>query len=185
MNIRPGGSEGGVGKFLLGAVLSAVSLYFFFDSVHVTTRGSGWVSSGLRGFRGGGGGGGRGLWETTSMGIVFLPFFIGIVALFYDAKKKWAWVVTWIGLAIIVIEIVSRIRFLLEIKTSHLMIMLVTFAAGSGLMLQSYRDDRRAERQRRDDERDLGLGEGPGDGGSAAGLAGKAAGADARREDVR
>ena len=159
-----------MGKFVLGLVLAATSLYFFFDSVHVTTRGNGWISGGLRGFRGGGGGGGggRGMWETTSMGIVFLPFFIGIIALFYDARKKWAWGVTWIGLAIIVIEILSRIRFMMQIKTSHLMIMFVTFAAGAGLMLQSYREERRGDRQRRKDEEDLGIGQGPGSGGGLA-----------------
>jgi len=166
--IGPGGTEGGLGKFVLGLVLAAASLYFFFDSVRVDTTGSGWISGGLRGR---GGGGGRGLWDTTSMGIVFLPFFIGIIALFYDSKKKWAWTVTWIGLAIIVIEILSRIRFMMNIKTSHLMIMFVTFAAGAGLMLQSYRDERRDERTRRKDEEDLGIGQGPG---SAGGLTGSA-----------
>ncbi len=165
--IGPGGTEGGFGKFVLGLVLSAVSLYFFFDSVRVDTTGSGWISGGLRGGRGGG----RGMWETTSMGIVFLPFFIGIVTLFYDSKKKWAWTVTWIGLAIIVIEILSRIRFMMNIKTSHLMIMFVTFAAGAGLMLQSYRDERRSERIRRKDEEDPGIGQGPD---SVGGLTGSA-----------
>ena len=52
----------------------------------------------------------------------------------------------WIGLTIIIIEILSRIQFLLKIKSSHLLIMVVTFAAGAGLMLQSYRDERRASR---------------------------------------
>ena len=130
---EPGGTPGGLQKFGLGLVLCAVSLYFFFDSVHVATQGAGWIS----GWMGRDGGGGT----TTSMGIVFLPFFVGIVALFYNAKKRWAWAVTWIGLAILIIEMLSRLRFLMNLKTSHLMIMLVTFAAGAGLMLRSYRDE--------------------------------------------
>jgi hypothetical protein len=155
--IKPGGSEGGVGKFMLGLLLSAVALYFFFDSVRMSTRGAGLISGGLRG-RGGGGG----LGETTSMGIIFLPFIVGLIALFYNAKQKWAWAVTWIGVAVLAIEILSRIRPHLEIKTSHLMIMMVTFSAGVGLILQSYRDEKRSEKQRIKDERDLGLGQGPG-----------------------
>ena len=83
------------------------------------------------------------MWNTTSMGIVFLPFMIGVIALFYNGKMRWGWVVTWIGVAIIVIEILSRIRFLIQIKTSHLLILFVTFAAGVGMMLQSYRDERK------------------------------------------
>ncbi len=136
--MNSGGTEGGGGKFALGFVLAAVSLYFFFDSVQVSTDGAGWISGAMRG----GGMGGYGMWNSASMGIVFLPFFIGVVALFYDARKVWAWYVTWIGLAIIVIEILSRLRFLMMMKTSHLLIMLVTFAAGTGLMLRSYREDR-------------------------------------------
>lgn len=153
-----------MGKFLLGLVLAAVSLYFFFDSVRVDTRGSGLISGGLRGMRGGGGGGrGGGMWETTSMGIIFMPFMIGLIALFYDSTKKWAWGLSLIGVAIIVIEILSRIRFDMTVKVSHLMIMFVTFAAGAGLMLQSYRDERRDSIRRDEDE--LGLGRGPGVGG--------------------
>lgn len=134
---QPGGTPGGLQKFGLGLLLCAVSLYFFFDSVHVETRGLGWFS-GLLG-RGGT------TWQTTSMGILFVPFFIGLVALFYDAKQRWAWALTWIGLAILVIEILSRIHFLMSVKTSHLIIMLVTFAAGAGLMLRSYRDESLAQ----------------------------------------
>ena len=142
--MNSGGTLGGGERFLLGFVLSAVSFWFFLDSVQVSTMGNGWVSGALRGGRRGGG-----IWETTSMGIVFLPFFLGVVVLFYNSKMKWGWYLTWIGLAIIAIEILSRIRFLLQMKTSHLLIMLVTFAAGAGLMLQSYREDRNTKSARK------------------------------------
>ena len=56
---------------------------------------------------------------------------------------KWAWGLLWIGITIIVIEILSRIRFEMTVKLSHLLIMFVAFfAAGSGLMIRSYRDER-------------------------------------------
>ena len=48
----------------------------------------------------------------------------------------------WIGVGILVIEVVSRIRFILEMKLSHLLLMFVAFAAGAGLMIRSYRDER-------------------------------------------
>ncbi|MEM0896780.1 MAG: hypothetical protein AAGJ79_07820 [Verrucomicrobiota bacterium] len=138
--MNSGGTLGGGERFILGFALAAVSFYFFLDSVHVHTGGGGWISGAMRG-----GGRGNRLWETTSMGIVFLPFFLGVVALFYNAKIKWGWYLTWLGLAVIAIEIFSRIRFLLDMKVSHLLIMVVTFAAGTGLMLQSYREDRNAK----------------------------------------
>ena len=136
----PGGTPGGLPKFGLGLLLCAVSLYFFFDSVHVQARGLGWFS----GMMGGG--------QTTSMGIVFVPFFIGMVALFYDAKKRWAWGLMWTGLAILVIEILSRLHFMMNVKSSHLLIMLVTFAAGAGLMLRSYRDESALQKPSKKDE---------------------------------
>ncbi len=76
---------------------------------------------------------------TTSSGIVFVPFFLGVCALFYDAKQDWAWWLTLGGLGVIVIEIISRIQFLMTMKTSHFLLMVALFAAGAGLMLRSYR----------------------------------------------
>jgi len=128
-----GGTPGGLTQFGIGLLLSALATYLFFDSVRVTTMGMGLLSGMMR-HRGGGG-----LWETTSMGILFVPFFIGVIALFYDAKMNWAWWLTGLGLAVLAIEIFSRIRFVMSMKTTHLLGMIVLFAAGAGLMLRSYR----------------------------------------------
>lgn len=123
---EPGGSPGGIGLFLSGAALSLVSVYFFVDSVRVTTFGRGVVS---RGFGGWGG--------TGSTAIVFLPLFIAVVALFYDATKRWPWGLFLLGIFILFAEILSRLEFFINLKLSHLLIMLVSFAAGLGLILRS------------------------------------------------
>ncbi|MCA9173621.1 MAG: hypothetical protein KDB14_03965 [Planctomycetales bacterium] len=128
-----GGTEGGAGQFWAGFGLSVLALYFFFDSVNATTDAHGVFGGMLR--RGGGG-----MWDTTSTGLLFVPFFLGVMALFYDASQKWAWVLMWVGLAVIVIEILSRIRFHMNVKTTFLLGVIVMFAAGAGLMLRSYRD---------------------------------------------
>ena len=130
-----GGTQGGTGKFFIGFGLSALALYLFFDSVHVATGDLGLFTALAR--RHGGGG----VWETTSMGLLFVPFFLGVLALFYDARMKWAWGLMWFGVAVLVIEILSRIRFLLNMKTTHLLGMMVLFAAGAALMIRSYRDE--------------------------------------------
>ena len=134
MKLQPGGSEGGEVKFLVGLLMSIAGLWLFFDSVNVTSGHPGLLSGALRGGRGGGGG----LWQTTSMGIVLVPLFIGVVALFFDVRRTWAWVVTWIGVAILVIEIVSRFRPEVRMKVSHGILMLVLIAGGLGLMLRAY-----------------------------------------------
>jgi hypothetical protein len=126
-----GGTNGGTGKFLTGFLLAGLATWFFLDSVLVTA-GTGWLSGAMP----------FGWWgTTTSTGFLFLPFAIGVIALFYDARKTWAWGLMYLGLAIIVIEILSRVRFMMQMKTSHLLLLITVFAAGVGLMLQSLRDE--------------------------------------------
>ena len=128
-----GGTEGGVGQFAIGFVLSIVSLYFFFNSVQVTNGTSGWISGLVTQ------GMGTGALATASMGLLFVPFFLGVVVLFYDSKKSWGWLLVWAGLGILVIEIMSRITFLFNFRASYLLLLLAVFAAGVGMMLRSYR----------------------------------------------
>jgi hypothetical protein len=140
MNLKPGGTEGGDAWFLsaAGFLLAAFGLYFFLDSVHVNGGGAGLVSGWI-----GGRGGNVSPWQTTSMGVIFVPFFLGVAWLFYDATKKPAWMLMWSGLAIVVIEILSRIRFEFSMKTTHLLLILGMTAAGVGMMIRSYREDLR------------------------------------------
>jgi len=126
-----GGTAGGVPLFFVGLILAILGGYLFFDSVRVVS-GAGVFG---RMFGGRGGGGWR---ETTSMGIIFVPLLISVIALFYNAKWRWAWYLLYVGIAVIAVEVLSRIRFLLETKLTHLIGMLVLFAAGIGLMLRSY-----------------------------------------------
>lgn len=134
--LRPGGEEGGdaLFGFGFGLLLLALGGYLFLDSVQVTSREGGWVSGAI-------GRGRQGL-ETTSMGLVFVPLFLGLVILFYNARLKLGWWLSGLGLAVIVVEILSRIRFELVMKTTHLLIILVMVAAGCGLMFRAYRTDK-------------------------------------------
>ena len=123
--MKPGGQEGGEGYFLGGVALIIAGLYFFMDSVYVTTGQygalSGMIGSGRKGM------------ETTSMGIVFLPFLLGVGVLFYDSTKKFGWWLAGLGLVMLVIEMVSRIHFRMEIKSSTFLLMFGLIAAGAGL----------------------------------------------------
>ena len=132
-NLKPGGTEGGETLFLTGGGLSlcGLGLYLLLDSVRVVSGDYGAIS-GMMNRRGGMG-------ETTSMGIIFVPFLIGAAVLFYDAAKKWAWWLAASGLAITVIEILSRIRFVLNMKTTHLLLIFVMISAGAGLLAKAYR----------------------------------------------
>ena len=129
-----GGTPGGTWLFFCGLVLAGAGLWFFLNNVHVVTRDVGLFSGAFnRGMFGGG-------MPAASTGIIFGPIFIGLVILFYDARLKWGWALFYVGLAIIVIEILSRIQFLMQMKTSNLLLMLGMVAAGIGMMLRSFRD---------------------------------------------
>ena len=128
-----GGTDGGLGLFATGFCLAALGVYFFFDSVRFTTA-PGLLSGMFGRFHGGGPG------DTTSMGILFVPFLISVIALFQDASRRWAWWLLYVGIAVIAIEVLSRMRFFMDGKLTHLLGMMVLFGAGVGLMLRSYRD---------------------------------------------
>ena len=129
-----GGTPGGTSLFFIGLVLAGAGLWFFLSNVHVVTRDVGvFYGAFNRGVFGGG-------MPAASTGVIFAPIFIGLVMLFYDARLKWGWALFYVGLAIIVIEILSRIQFLMQIKTSNLLLMLGMVAAGIGMMLRSFRD---------------------------------------------
>ncbi len=132
--MNPGGTQGGNGLFAagMGLVLAALGMYLFFDSVRVTAGNYGWVSGWLGGY--------MGSFQSTSMGVIFVPFMLGVATLFFDASKKWAWALTIVGLAIIALEILSRIRFEMNMKTSHLLMILAMIAAGFGMLARSFKD---------------------------------------------
>lgn len=133
--MEPGGTKGGEALFIwgLGIFLLGFGAYLFLDSVRVTTGNAG-VISGLISRRGGGGG----MAGTVSNALIFTPFFLGIVILFFDATKKWAWWIAGVGLIFIIVEVISRTQFMVNLKVSHMVIILGVMASGAGLILRSY-----------------------------------------------
>lgn len=136
MELKPGGRPGGEIKFLIGAAMTAVGVWLFFDSVQFTTGHGGILSRAISGGRGG-------FMETTSMGIVLVPLFAGVIALFFDVRKTWAWILTGLGLVILGIEVVSRFRPVMAIKGTHLFLLIILMAGGIGLMLRGYVEERK------------------------------------------
>ena len=135
--MKPGGTPGGNTSFLAGAglILMALGLYFLFDSVYMSSGGGGLISGTM--------GRGLGAGSTTSMGVIFVPFLLGIAILFVNAEKPWAWWLTLLGLLLIIIEMLSRIRFEMMMKTSHFLLITGMIAAGAGLIAKAFVEDSR------------------------------------------
>lgn len=79
------------------------------------------------------------------MGIVLAPLFIGVIALFFDVRRKWGWVLTGLGLVILGVEVVSRFRPVMAIKATHLFLLILMIAGGLGLMLRGYVEERKSK----------------------------------------
>lgn len=122
-----------------GIALLVAGLYFFLNSVH--------VQSGQYGVIGRWMSGGRGGYETTSMGVIFVPFLIGVGALFYDVEKRWAWWLSGLGLTLVIVETLSRIQFVMNVKVSTLLLMFVLIAAGAGLLFRGLKMQKERKRE--------------------------------------
>lgn len=133
-----GNTEGGWEKFFVGSGLLSLGVYMLLDSVRVISGGAGIVSGTIMGVWGNH----EAYAMTSSMGVIFIPLFGGLLALAYDVTQKWARWLAGIGLVLIIVEMLSRIRFFMNLKTSHLVLMIGCCAVGLGLVFASYRPHR-------------------------------------------
>lgn len=116
-----GGTQGGVGFFLLGLLLAAVGLYMLFQQVQ--------VSSGFWHFYG-----------VNAFGPSLIPLLVGIGILFFNGESVLGWGLTLVGLAIILAGILMNLE--IYFRTTSLyntLIMLGSIAAGFGLIAKSLR----------------------------------------------
>jgi len=143
--MKPGGTKGGDILFIwgLGIFLLGFGAYLFLDSVRVVAGHGGMISGFMRG---------RGMGGTLSNTLIFTPFFLGIGILFYDSKKKWAWWLTGLGIVFIILEIISRTRFHVNLKVSHMLLLLLMMAGGTGLILRSYMQSKSSDKLEQDEK---------------------------------
>jgi putative effector of murein hydrolase LrgA (UPF0299 family) len=144
--MKSGGSEGGEQALItgVGLVLFPFGFCLFLDLVQVTSAPYGWISGRM-------GRSGGGMRETTSMGLIFIPFLVGVMELFFDSKKKWIWGLAGIFLAVIFVEILSRVHFVLNMKMTSLFLVLGMLAAGAGLLACGYMVGSRLADQKADE----------------------------------
>jgi len=116
-----GGSPGGLGQFFLGLILLVVGMYLFLSRVIVFSN----------------------LWSIygfNAFGVALIPFMIGLVLLFFNAKSFAGWVLSVGSFLIIFIGIITNLTFFF-MPTNLLvtLLMLGMIAAGIGLILRSFK----------------------------------------------
>ena len=116
-----GGTEGGVGMFVLGLLMAVAGGYLLTSQVTVTS----------------------GYWRVAgynAFGLSLLPFLIGIGFLFFDGKSIVGWVLTVIGAVILFLGILMHLDIYFQ-PTSlfNTLLMLVLLVGGLGLVARSLR----------------------------------------------
>lgn len=119
-----GGTPGGLGSFLFGLILTLIGGYMLLTEIRVTT--------GFWGFRLFGG--------ISPFGATMIIFIIGVVLLFMDAKSKIGWVLAGGSLLFALIGIIANLQvYFANTSLYVLLVMLVLFFGGIGLMLRALR----------------------------------------------
>jgi hypothetical protein len=121
-----GGTPGGVGTFFLGVLLAVVGGYLVLNQVTVTSTYSFF-----------------GLWgmgRAGGFGLTMLPMLVGVGMLFFNGKSKVAWLVTFLGLAMILAAVLMSMSIVwAPTSLFNTLVMFVMLAGGIGLIIRSLR----------------------------------------------
>ena len=121
---NPGGTEGGMGMFLLGFAMAVAGAYLLTSQVTVTT-------------------GYWHLWGYNAFGLSLLPLIIGIGFLFFDGKSAVGWVLTVAGAVIVFVGILMHLDiYFRPTSLFNTILMLVLLTGGIGLVARSLRPRR-------------------------------------------
>jgi predicted membrane channel-forming protein YqfA (hemolysin III family) len=114
-----GGTEGGIGTFLLGFVMAVAGGWLLTNQVTVTS-------------------GGWRLWGYNAFGLSLLPFIAGIAFLFFNGKSIIGWLLTIAGAVIIFIGILTNLDVYFRPTTLfNTILMFVLLMGGIGLIARS------------------------------------------------
>lgn len=121
-----GGTEGGIGRFLIGLTMMVAGGYMFLNSIQVTYA-FGFSSHFVR--IGG---------INLTGGMVFVPFIFGIGMVFYNYKNVIGWGLTAASLVMMAFGVISSVKLRLNHMTSFDLLVIMTLAIGGlGLFLSS------------------------------------------------
>lgn len=121
-NLRgAGGTEGGIGMFLLGFVMAVAGAWLLTNQVTVTS-------------------GGWHFWGYNAFGLSLLPLIIGIALLFFNGRSIAGWLLSIAGAVIIFVGILTNLEiYFRPTSLFNTMMMLVLLAGGIGLVARSVR----------------------------------------------
>ena len=125
-----GGTDGGIGQFLIGLVMMCGGFYLLFSAITVQSSfGMGMRLYGFNAF-------GANYGITT--GMVMIPFIFGIGFIFYDSRKIIGWLLAGGALVALTFGVIASIQFAMRpMSAFELISILVLSIGGLGLFLRS------------------------------------------------
>ncbi|OUS30098.1 hypothetical protein A9Q99_06340 [Gammaproteobacteria bacterium 45_16_T64] len=121
-----GGTNGGIGRFLMGLTMMVAGSYMFLNAIHVTYA-FGFSTSFMR--VGG---------MSLTGGMVLVPFIFGIGIIFYNSKNFIGWGLAAASLIMLAFGVISSVKFRLDNMTSFdLLVILTLMVGGIGMFLSS------------------------------------------------
>ena len=127
-----GGTDGGIGQFLIGFVMMCSGFYLLFNAI--TVRSAFGLGMGLYGFSA------FGTQVSVTTGMVLVPFMFGIGMMFYNSKNKVGWLLTGGSLVALGFGVIASIQFSLRSMSAFELITILVLAIGGlGLFLRSFR----------------------------------------------
>jgi hypothetical protein len=128
-----GGSEGGIGMFLLGFIMMCAGGYMLFQAINVSSTFG--MRTGLYSYKV------LGTMRTLNTGMILIPFMIGISMIFYNFKSIIGWLLSVGAISALVIGVIASINLHMRSMTLfELVTMLVLFLGGLGLFLRSFKN---------------------------------------------
>jgi uncharacterized protein len=119
--VGAGGTPGGIGQFFLGLLLLGIGAYLVLNQVQVTGA---WGH----------------FWGFNSFGLSLVPLLIGVGILFYNGKSPAGWILTTLGLGIIMAGILMNLDIYFKPTSLYnTLFMLAMLAAGIGLIARALR----------------------------------------------
>jgi hypothetical protein len=119
-----GGTEGGIGTFLIGFAMAVAGAWLLTNQVTVTS-------------------GGWRLWGYNGFGLSLIPFVVGIAFLFFDGKSVIGWLLTLAGAVIIFVGILTNLDiYFRPTSLFNTILMLVLLMGGIGFVARSLRPRR-------------------------------------------
>jgi hypothetical protein len=126
-----GGTDGGIGEFLLGLGMFVAGGYLLLSRIQVHS-GFGWGSA-L--FSVGG--------QGVPSGMVLVPFMLGVVVVFYNARNPIGWLLAAGSVVALVVGVIANVEIrLARMSLFDLLTILVLALGGLGLLLRGLRDHR-------------------------------------------